>query len=267
MTTARVRFRDVFRLALPWWLTDRREKGMTVGFRILWSLAAPLDTLQEVLLQGIQAGYPGRGTPTALPYIGRTRGILRGQADTDAEYAEKLRGWLARWETAGEMRGLGRELHEWLGNHPMIRLVNRAGTWVTVAADGTVTTQQAAWDWDSVSNPERAGFWSEMWIIVYPTQWALGGAWGDGRSWGGRDSGIGHRVTATERETVRGLIAEWKSAHSRVRAVIWTSDAALFDPNNPATCPDGTWGQWGGGGSGSRVASGRNTTTCRYWEL
>ena len=145
-------------------------------------------------------------------------------------------------------------------------MVNRAGHWVTLNADGTVETSDATWDWDSVSNPERAGFWSELWIIVYTTQFAPSGTWGDGRTWGGRDSGLGHVVKRVDRDAVRNLISTWKSAHSLVRAVIWTTDDALFDPADGGTCPDGTWGQWSFDSGGSRIASNRNTTTCRYWE-
>lgn len=268
--TAVARFRDLFRLATPWWLSDRLTQKKTVGYRYLWSLIAPLDATMDVLLQGIQAAWPGVGTPTALPYIGRSRGVVRGQADTDDEYATKLIGWLERAEQLGSMEALAREIHEYLGNHPRVRVVNRAGRWVTMNADGSFSFAQAAWDWDSVSNPERndpdAPWWSEMWVIIYPTQWALSGAWGDGRHWGARDSGIGHIVSREEVDAVKGLISLAKSAHSLVRAVIWTSDGTLFDPAMPGSLPDGTWGMWGSGGSGSRVASGRNTTTCRYWE-
>jgi hypothetical protein len=263
------RFRDEIRSYVVPWLSDRKTATpeRTAGFRYLWSMVAPLDAAMDVLFQGIAARYPSFGTSTALPLIGRSRGLLRGQTDTDAEFAAKLLLWLEKWRHAGSQRQLAIELHEYLGNHPRVRVVNRAGHWVTVAQDGTVTETTAAWDWDSVSNPERAGYWSEMWIIIYPTRWAIAGNWGDGRNWGEQDSGLGHLVTGVEHDAVRGLIAQWKSAHSRVRTVIWTSDATLFDPAVPASCPDGTWGQWSSGGSGSRVASNRNVTTCRYWEL
>lgn len=264
---ARLRFRDILKRIVPWWLSERRAQKKTVGFRFLWSMVAMFDVLTDVLLHGMKAAWPGAGTSTALPYIGRGRGVLRGQADTNDEFAAKCRAWLERAERWGSMHGIAGELHDWLGNHPRIRVVNRSGRWFTLEADGTITETQAAWDWDSVTNPERAGFWSELWIIVYPTQWALSGTWGDGRLWGGRDSGIGHRVTRPEVDAVKGLIAEAKSAGSRVRAVIWTSDATLFDPAVPLSCPNGTWGTWGmDDGAGSWIASGRNTATCRYWE-
>lgn len=60
------RFRDTLRKILPWWLSDRREQGKTVGFRYLWAIVAPLDAAMDVLVQGVNAWFPGRGTPTAL---------------------------------------------------------------------------------------------------------------------------------------------------------------------------------------------------------
>jgi hypothetical protein len=267
MSVPIARMRDQLRRWVPWWLSDRRfSSGKTVGFRYLWAMIACFDAITQWILEGLLAAWPGAGTLTALSLIGRSRGILRGQTDTDVEYASKLRQWLDKWAAAGSARQLAIELHEYLGNRPMVRVITRAGFWVTVAADGTVTTTQATWNWDGTSHPERAGFWSEMWIIIYPTQWANAGAWGDGRTWGGRDSGLGHRTTRDSYQAVKSLISQWKSAHTRVRAVLWTSDATRYDPASPATCPNGTWGEWGTTGDGARVASGRDLTTTRYWE-
>lgn len=262
------RIRDQLRGWVPWWLQDRKySSGKTVGFRFLWSMIAALDAYADWILAGLLAAWPGAGTPTALPYIGRSRGILRGQADTNDSFAVKLRNWLGKWAAAGSQRQLAIEIHEYLGNAPRVRIVNRAGDWTTVAADGTVTAYKGAFNWDLNSNPERAGYWSEMWIIVYPTQWALAGNWASD-SWGtGGGLGFGHDVSRVEYDAIKALIAQWKSAHSKVRAIVWTSDAALFDPAVPLSLPDGEWGDWGTEGSGSRVASHRNLTTCRYWEL
>jgi hypothetical protein len=265
---AELRFRDAIKLVLPWWLSDRIEEGKTAGYRYIWSVVSTLDELTEGLIQGVQSPWPGKGTPTALPYIGRSRGILRGQADTDDEYATKLRGWLDRWLAAGSQLAIAREIHEYLSDHPRVRVINRAGHWVTMNEDGTVETADATWDWDSVSNPERAGNWSEIWVVVYTSQFPNAGTWGDGRKWGLRDSGLGHVVKRVDRDAMHNLIGTWKAAHSLVRTIIWTTDNALFDPTAPLTLPNGNWGQWSKLMSGgSRVASDRNTSTCRFWEL
>jgi hypothetical protein len=224
------------------------------------------------------ASWPGAGTPTALPSIGRSRGIIRGQGETDASYASRLRGWLDRWRLAGSAEGIARALHEYLGNHPRVRVIQRSRDdvgllswdtlWVTVGEDGTITREIAPWNWDGTSHPERnPAFWSDLWIVIYPTQWAHAPTWGAvGDTWGDDGYGLGHDVSREEYDAVLGQIAQWKAAHTRVRAVVWTSDGSLFDPDVPSSGPDGTWGAWGGTGSGPRTASGREMTSCRYWE-
>jgi len=262
--SARVRLRDAFARYVPVWLAAR--PGFRTAFTVLWVLVASLDVLLEACVQGLNAFLPGVGTPTALPFHARNRGLLRGQSDTDESFALRLRAWLDRWATAGSSLSVALALHEFLANRPMVRAITRAGVWVTVHADGSVSRTRAAWDWDSVSNPERAGWWSEMWIVIYPTPWALRPGASLPALAGDDGHALGHLATHQEVDAVLGLITAWKSAHTLVRAVIWTSDRALFDPAVPSSLPNGTWGQWGGTGGGSRRAGGRNLTSCRYWE-
>lgn len=261
------RYRDSLRRWVPWWLSDRKySSGKTVGYRVIWVMVAMLDAIADWIVAGLTAAWPGKGTPTALPLISRSRGVVRGQSDTNEEFAAKLRGWLERAASLGSARAIAREVHEYLSSHPRVRVITRSGHWATMAADGTVTTDSATWDWDSTSNPERAGYWSELWVIVYTSQFSPSGTWGDGRLWGRRDSGLGHVVSRVDRDALLGLLATSRSAHSKIRAVIWTTDNALFDPTVPSSCPNGTWGQWSLPGSDPRVPGGRITTTCRYWE-
>lgn len=266
--TVSVRFRDAFRKFIPPWLADRSTLGVgkSAGFRFLWSMIAPLDAAAEVLVQGLQAAWPGKGTPTALPLIGRTRGMIRGESETDAAYAARLLLWLDRWRAAGSAEAIAQAIHDFCANHPKVRIVTRSGYWVTLNADGTITRTTAAWNWDGVSHPERFGFWSEIWVIVYPTQWEhRAGVWGDG-VWGSTGLGWGHNAPRTSYEAIKGLAMQWKSAHTRVRAIVWTSDASLFNPADPGSLPNGSWGAWGTTSSGARVPSSRNLTTCRFWE-
>lgn len=261
--SARSRIRDQLRDFVPWWLSDRHyTDGKTVGFRYLWAMIAMLDCYMEFGLQSLIAPWPAVGTPTALPRIARSRGITRGQADTDATFALKLIDWLNKWAGAGTQRQLAIEIQEYLGNHPRVRVVNRAGRMVTVETDGTVSMVDCAWDWDSVSNPERVGYWSELWIIVYPSQWAHTASINDGPT-----VGMGHTVSRVEVDAIRGIVAQWKGAHAYVRALIWSDDAAAFDPSTPGTLPNGNWGNWGTRGNGSRVLSDRDTAASRYWEF
>lgn len=263
-------FRDSFRSYIPKWLSNRLDRN--VGYRFLYALIMPIDVMMQGVLEGVQAALPGYGTPTALPLIGRSRGILRGEVETDDAYAARQRAWLTTWTEAGSSERIAKEIHNYFGNHPMIRIVDRAGKWVTVAADGTVTETHAAWDWDSVSNPERSGDWSDLWIIVYPSNWIP--ITGDGMAfpnlsalvgvWGTHELGTGHQVFRLAVQSILGLVEQFKGAHTFVRAIIWSYDVTLFDPASPVVGdPDGKWGYWGKPSGSSRVVA-RNPT-CRYW--
>lgn len=267
--TARVGFRDAVRRYLPSWLSDRVQQGRTVGFRVIWSMVVVLDAMQEQLVRGLQASWPGVGTPTALPYVSRSRGILRGESETDSAFGTRLSQWLDKWRAAGSAEAIARSINEYCANRPKVRIVTRSGYWVTLNVDGTITRTTAAWNWDGTSHPERAGFWSEIWIVVYPTQWAVtpGVLGAVGEVWGDDGVGLGHAVPRQSYEELKGLVRQWKAAHTKVRAIVWTSDAALFDPAVPASLPNGNWGSWGTVGAAARVPSSRNLTTCRYWEL
>jgi hypothetical protein len=257
-------FRDSFRSYIPNWLSNR--PGKNVGYRLLWSLIAPLDKMMQALDEGAQAPWPGVGTPTALPYIGRSRGILRGESESDDSFTARLQNWLDTWKNAASDVVLAGQIQAYLGNTPMVRIVDRSGRWTTLAADGTVTTSSATWDWDSHSNPERADFWSELWVIVYPPEWAitgtdlsaLVGVWGAGTG-----VGTGHAVPRTAVDAILSLVGLWKGAHTYVRAIIWSYDAALFDPANPGSLPDGWWGQWSKDVAGHRRPS--RSSSARYW--
>jgi hypothetical protein len=248
---------------VPSWLADEYPDSPSIGFRVLWVIARFVDAAVSVALQAGIASV-GRGTPTALKYVGQARGVIRGRLDTDAQYRAKLPTWIDRWKEAGTQRRLAREIWEYLGDS-RVRVVNRAGHWVTIDVDGTETETDAAWDWDSVSNPERSGFWSELWVIVYPTYDIRPGTMGDLT---GVDDGfgLGHLCPRAQVDAIKLIINQFKAAHSLVRAVIWTSDSAKFDPATPASLPDGTWGQWSITTGGHCVASGRDTSTCRFWE-
>lgn len=268
----------VLRVLVPWWLSDRPisrpgEKKKNVGYRFLYTWSVALDAGIEALVQAWQAPMPGKGTATAMPFIGRNRGLIKAQDDTEESYAARLRKWLdpEQWPRCGQMYAVARRTQEYLSSHPRIRVVNRAGVYLTLETDGTYSITKTAWDWDSVSHPERndpaAPFWSELFVIVYTDQFPICGNWGadDDDDFGDR-AGFGHEVAAVDYYAEKGLLAVWKSAHTKIRAVIWCTDPDLFDPEDTDTLPDGTWGQWSERGGDIRVASGRNLTSCRYWE-
>lgn len=272
---------------VPRWLSNR--KGLNTGFKILWVPARVLDGIIEAALEGVRCWLPGYAVApvgqqlvdasTALPYAGRSRGILQGEAESSAAYASRLQAWRTTWENAGSDELLVAAIQSYLGNTPTVRVVNRAGAWTSIAPDGTITrnvpgTASApawTWNWDSVTAPERAGWWSDMWIVVSPCEWAvtgtqlsdLVGLWG---TYNG--GGLGHACGRAAVGAILSLVAQWKGAHTWVPAIIWTYDATLFDPTQVnAGNPDGTWAYWGKsvGGNIRPSRTGATDGRCRYW--
>jgi hypothetical protein len=263
-------FRDRFRDYTPAWLQN--TPGLNVAYRTIWMVCAALDVMMEAIIQGRAAAFPGLGTPTALPLIGSSRGIRRGIDETDESYALRLRNWLDTWENAGADAIVLAELQAQITPLPKCRIVARNGHWTTLDPDGTVTVTDAAWDWDGNSNPERndptVPCWSDYWIIVYSPPWAITGTSLAALVglWGTHALGCGHAVPRSPLDAIVTLVAQWKGAHTRVRCVIWSYDATLFDPANPASLPDGWWGHWSRedpGNPGTWISS--RDPSARYW--
>lgn len=259
---------------IVWWLSDRIEDGLTIGYTIWWIVGATMDHLHQFALEGIFASWPGFGTPTSLPMIGRSRGMIRGMQESDASYAARLVQWKTRWQHAGSMENLVQGFHEYILGQPRCYIVNRAGTRVTIGPDGTMTKDTITWDWDSLSNPERAGYWSELWIVVFSSPWGPTVTQIPNWHWGQDDFGSGLSIARVDAEALQGLLQTGPtqhSAHSYVRCVIYSPDPTLFDPTTPATMPDGTFGQWSYPTKtyGARHMSGRLVgafANCRYVE-
>jgi hypothetical protein len=124
-------------------------------------------------------------------------------------------------------------------------------------------------NWDSISNPERAQYWWDNWIVVYPDEFPATGTFG-ARTGGNvpmnnPSLGIGHLCTRLQVSTIRGLVYRWKGQHIVVRWVIFTTDQALFNPANPgyAGNPNGKWGTWGYFNGTSTVTN--LNSACRFW--
>lgn len=258
---------------LPWWLKDRggTPTTKTKAYRVLWVITAIFDAAIDAAISGVDAAKPGYGTPTALPYIGRQRLLIRGQDETDAEYGDWLARWLDTHRLGGKAEGIALTLAHFARTHPKIKVVNRAGHMVTRDVDGTLTFENVAWDWDSKSHPIRsdvdAPYWSDEWIIVYDPPWDItgptlpdiGATLEDAAAFG-----IGHLTPPVDTAAVIGQLSQFKGAHSHPRSIIWCYDASLFDPSTPATMPDGYWGKYHKVVNGVAVRS--RSSDCRYWE-
>lgn len=266
-------FRDSFLAYTPVWLQNRQDyvSGAlkNAAARLLFSMIFPLDVAVQTILEGLKAAWPGVGTPSALPIIAQGRALLRGETESDASFSLRLVNWLFTWSQNNSFPNeqLARQIQAYLGNTPLVRIVDRAGQWTTVDATGVATEATAAWNWDGVSNPERAQLWSDLWIIIYPCEWTqaptiLTRSTGYPHDQG---FGVGHLVQRTAVDAILSLVALWRDAHTTVRGIVWSYDTTLCVPGG-SNNPDGTWGvesKLSGGRGGTRVPA--RSPNARYW--
>ncbi len=255
---------------LPPWLGVRVAQGKTAIFSYLYTAALVGDAVLEFTLQGLQARWPGVGTPTALPLIGRDRCIRRGFAESDDSYAGRLPAWLDDWRGAGTPFGLMRAVRDYcFPSKPRLRIVNASGTWYTLNPDDTTEVVQTwgavNWDWDGdASKPTR--FWLILYSTPEPKPWSKGSTYGDGSKWGdGRTWGT--TATAEQVATLRAIVRDFKSAGDLCDKIIIAFDADSFAPASApgaAGMPDGTWGHWSKNVGGVQVPA--RLTTARYWD-
>lgn len=290
----------IVRLAdfVPQWLQNR--PGLQVGYQFLWAFALFLDRATQVALEGVRAGWPGYdGRTDNCDLLGASRDLLQGETEAVPAFQARLRNWIQLSTQLGGDPRLVSELSTYLGNNPTVRIWTRNGRCTTCAAGVVtrVTGVDGGWagpgplsglglNWDSISNPERAAFWWDCWIVICPSEMPLAGTLaGRLNLAGGPDSnspstvqvpglGIGHLVTLAQRSAILGLINKLKGQHVIVRMVVWTNDTTLFDPANPTAAgnPNGLWGKGSffGGCPAGTVGSGQGlwpsrNRTCRYW--
>jgi hypothetical protein len=268
---------------VPPWLALR--PGFRFGFSVLFVLAAACDVAMQAILQGTRAGWPGAdGRTDNLSAIGFTRGLVQGETETATHFQGRLRAWLSTQAQAGSDVMLATQIHEWLGNNPQVRIWTRYRC-TTVNADGTIRFPQpgdGVLDWDSISNPERQSSVGDDWIVIYPDENTYAPNINASPRTGvipstdpRRAVGIGHLCTRVQRDTVLALVNTWKAAHAHINMIVWTTNAALFDPANVSEAgnPDGKWGRnsfWGACpagtvGSGIGTWPSRRRVDCRYW--
>ncbi len=258
-------FRHIITNVAPPWLQGY------VGSRILYTCGLIFDEIAEFVTQGMQARMPGIGTPTALPYVGRDRKIVRGFDETDDNYAARLPLWLDvdHHKTRGSPYALITQLKGYLAPHELrIRTVDNNGTWFSEDEDGTryENLAEGNWDWDGGTD------WSRFWVILYP-QASL---WtetvemvGDPALWGGAVGApvytVGTTATLNQVQTIRQIVAEWHPAGTTCVNIIIAFDDASFDPTLPPGDPLLPAGDWGTHGDGLATRGRSRLTTARYW--
>lgn len=283
--------RDALKSIVPAWLADRAA-GLNKGFKVLWTIALMADGIVETSLEGVRAALPGVGTATALSLIGASRRIIRGLGESDDAYAARLRGWLDLWTQAASDETTIQLIQTFLGPEPSVgqqlatvQIMNRAGLFTRVDENGVITqTIDTDWtipglDWDTIYNPERAQWWSDIWLVVYVSafRWTRYTDLTDPTwvaAWGAGTLGLGHPVPREAYQGVMNILADMKGAHTFVEAVIITTDTDLFAPGTFGSPdnPNGRWGNFSAPNVTTRIQEGvRNMASAfgskftRYW--
>lgn len=234
----------------------------SVGGRVFESIGAVGDMLIETQVIGMQQGDPLRCDASALPYLGRDRGIRRYPTESETSYRLRLAGWREAKRHWGSLIGQMRQLQLWFSPQaPMIRAVHQPSdgsraVWHTLDAAGVYTVHQQVpsnWDWDSLIHFPHFGGWARYWIIVY-TDALDPGSLIDSSFWDGGDEYDSHAIwdglfSAAQIADMVSVLKEWKAAHSRLAGLIFAKDAADFDPtaaivnlpDGSSTLPNGKW--------------------------
>lgn len=271
-------FRDGLASYVPSWLSNRLNNN--VGYKLLYSIMLQLDCFVEMMRQGVIAPWPGKGTSTADSYIGANRGLIQGETETASALESRLRAWLDMWRAGSatwpNRAALAQRIHEYLGNNPRVRIVDRSGNWVTVSSTGVITyVAGVVLGWDTHS-PGRTNWWSDMWIIIDPPEWAaetrslttIASTYSNFTNWALPNVGIGHPCPRTAVDAINGLIAQWKGAHTNIRGVVWNYTNTDFDPTNPSSIPtNGYWGPWAFQVTVNTEATPQRKASSRYWEI
>ncbi len=265
------RFRRIFKRLLPSWLSSGE------GDKVHFSLGVIMDAYVERARLGLQARFPIAAPTDALTAISRDRKIIKGIAETDANYATRVIPWLDDHKTRGNPWALMKNLRGYLNAEVRIRTVDSSGNWFTRDRDGTesVSIAQANWNWDNAPAIAGTTQWSRFWVIIYPTSdnkpWAQSLAWGNAALWttgvfGNPTATIGTTATREQVADVRRIIAEWKPEGTKCEWIIIAFDDASFSPATPAqpTPGPGLWGDWGKVVGTEYVPA--RVATARYWE-
>lgn len=225
-----------------------------IANKLLYVPGLGIDLLLEKRDQGGLIGMPGYGDPSGLPYIGGDRSIGRGLNESDASYAARLQQAWDDWGFAGSPRAVLRQTLTYvLPFQPEALTVNDSGNWDkylaladTAQPPSHSLVSPTNWNWDGHTK------WWRCFLIMFavsPQNFTNDeGTWGDGALWGDTMSSWGLSIPASEVQSIRSILAQWKAQQSWFPWIIISFDATWFQPYLPVAdpkLPDGHWGRWG----------------------
>jgi hypothetical protein len=153
---------------LPAWLQGPN------GLAYAGALGSLKDTLGNYVRAAATAGCPLATMPDALPAIGYERQLIRGPAETDAQYAERLRTAFDAWGMAGTPLGMLLQIEVLYPGIPVV-IVQQAARAFTLNPDTSLPALQrlvitnlngGGWVFDANSGlPPSQGFWSRFGVL------------------------------------------------------------------------------------------------------
>jgi len=245
-------FRRIVRAIGPKWLTREvistpldSNTQVEVDNRALYAMAAVKDAAAERVRLGVLARFPipGQTAQDSLLEIGRSRAVERGPNEPDAAYCERLRRWLDDWRIAGSPWSILEQVRAYCSPSPVrARIFTNRGDCYTIDRDGTRSrARDTAWDWDG-----DASRWARWWLVIYPTTagepWGRQIAYDDGPNWGAVPGTWGSTAQPEDVFALQRIIRARKPRGGRCAHIIVCFDDDHFDPSDPSTLPDGTWG-------------------------
>lgn len=224
----------------PRWLSTGNAAAL------LRSFGSMFDELLVQLKEGKKASFPEYAPDDALGLIGNDRRILKGPAETNANYRPRLVRAIDSHRVQGSGFELLRQLAGFLSGqgNPPIRLVSNRATWHEYDwTNGTITKTKVGTNWNWDDNTAR---WHRGWVIIDSSNGPFGPGPNFGDPAGGTfDDGAVFGSDATEQEvqSIQRLVQEWKPKNVHVTRIIVTYDALLFRRTNTgAPNPIGQYG-------------------------
>jgi hypothetical protein len=260
---------------VPTWLGN--VPGLRNLFSLLWTIALQGDMLREWAWEGQLAAYPGVGTPSALPYIGMSRGLVQGPNESNALFAKRLIAWLTTVQGMGSPVGLVLQVQAYLigqgslgaGAYPVVSYVDRAGNMTTANTDQSTTRSIVSWDWDEIDGwTDNVGhkpantvdsYWSDGWLLIQDPYTHYTGLTDPNwlAAWNSGDQGVDSMCPQAVATALASIVNTWKGAHVYVRCIVWCPSPTAFTPN-------GTYGNWSANVGGNQT--GTRNGAYAYWQ-
>jgi hypothetical protein len=228
----RQQWRSIVLRYVPFWMQGAEFS------KLMYAIGVHLDGLADMATIAVQYAFPGYYAFDTLDPIGRARGIVRGPAETNADYAERLRGWLDAHRLRAGPVGLLTQLREfWDAAVYNIAEVNVGGLRYQVLPDGSLLHDVISW-----SPIDDASRWAQYWVFLdWPMAatddgiWDDPGTWDDGGMWD-----LDSSFTAQDVDDLTRVPRAWNAAHcERGQVVLLDGSHGLWD------YPPGLWDEPG----------------------